>query len=96
MAMYESMFILESELDEEKKESLLERIKGVVDKKGGELIKLESWGKRKLAYVIKKIHKDGEYFLMHFQGNDEVLNELEHVYKITDEIIRSLIIRLDK
>ncbi len=96
MTMYESMFILKSDLDDEKKESLLERIKGVVEKKGGELIKLESWGKRKLAYVIKKIHVDGEYYLMNFKGNDEVLSELEHVYKITDEIIRSLVIRLDK
>lgn len=95
MVKYESMFILNSELDDENKETALGKIKGAVEKNGGEIVQLDSWGKRKLAYVIKKIYKEGEYFLMIFKGNEEVLSELEHIYKISDEVIRHLVVRLE-
>ena len=96
MNKYESMFIVKSDLSEEEREAFLEKIKEIITTKGGELTSLESWGKRKLAYVINKVHKEGEYFLMYFMGNEDVLSELEHIFKISDNIIRSLVIRLEK
>ena len=96
MNKYESMFILKSDLNEEEREAFLEKIKEIISTKGGELISIESWGKRKLAYLIDKKHKEGEYYLMYFMGNDDVLNELEHIFKISDDIIRSLVLRLEK
>ena len=93
MTAYESVFILQSDLDEETRDSLLDKIKGVIHKNGGEVTELESWGKKKLAYIINKIHKDGEYYLMYFNGNQDVLNELDRFYKISDEVIRSLVVK---
>ncbi len=92
---YESMIIFSTDLDDEKKEQWLEKLKEIFIQKGGELLELEPWGKRKLAYVINKFHQEGEYYLIKFKGNLEVLNEMEHFCKISDEVIRSLIIRLN-
>ncbi len=96
MANYESVMIFQGDLEEEKKEALLEKIKEVISKNGGELINLESWGKKKLAYTIKKVHQEGDYYLMNFQGEQQVISELEHLFKITEEVIRYLIINLEK
>ncbi len=96
MNKYESMFIVRDGLNEEEREASIEKIKNLINSKGGELTSFESWGKRKLAYVIDKVHKEGEYFLMYFMGNEDVLNELDHIYRISDDIIRYLVIRLEK
>lgn len=95
MVSYESMIILSAEIDDEKKEQCLDKLKEILVKKGGELLELEPWGKRKLAYVINKTHHEGDYYLFKFEGNLEILNEMERFCKISDEVIRSLVIRLN-
>ncbi len=96
MRPYESVFILQSDLDDEAKENMLEKIKDVIQKNGGEISQLENWGKKKLAYTIDKIHKEGDYYLINFVGDSQVLSELDHFFKMNNEILRSLVVRADQ
>ncbi len=96
MRPYETVFILQSDLDEETKENLLEKIKDVIQKNGGEISQQENWGKKKLAYTINKTHKEGDYYLINFAGDSQVLSELDHVFKMNTEILRSLVVRADQ
>jgi len=92
---YESMYILRPDLDEEAVKSTVERFASLVSEQGGQVTKAEPWGKRRLAYLIDGF-KEGYYVLMNFSANASVPAELERVYKITDTIIRYMIIREDE
>ncbi len=67
MRDYESIFILNPTLDEAESEKVNLRMQEVIKGNGGEVVRVEKWGKRKLAYPIRK-HKKGEYVLVQFQG----------------------------
>jgi small subunit ribosomal protein S6 len=95
MRKYESIFILDPDLEDDKALSAVEKIKGIVTQGGGEIIKLEDWGKRKLAYEIKKKPR-GHYFLFHFSGTPALLFELERNYRVMDAVIKYQSIRLDE
>ncbi len=92
MRAYEIMYIINSELDEEQTTAVMEKFKGIIEKNGGELVKLDKWGKRRLAYEIKR-KRDGFYVLMIVNGPPEVVHELDRVFKITDEVIKHMILR---
>lgn len=95
MRKYESMYILRPDLDEEAVKSTIERFSTLVTEQGGHVAKAEPWGKRRLAYLIDGF-KEGYYVLMNFSAQASVPAELERVYKITDTIIRYMIIREDE
>ena len=92
---YESIFILSTALDEAEAEKVSLRMQEVVAKNDGEVVKVERWGKRKLAYQIGR-HKRGEYVLMRFKGEPKTVAELERNYKMTDSIVKFLTVRLEK
>ena len=92
---YEVMFILRPDLDEEATAAAIDRIAGVVTGQGGRVEKVDRWGKRKLAYEIKG-YQDGFYSVMEFEGTPDVVAELDRVLRISDEVIRGLIVRRDE
>jgi len=91
---YESMYILRPDLDEEAVKNSIEKFSALVTEQGATVTKAEPWGKRRLSYLIDG-HKEGFYVLMKFNAEASVPAELERVYKITDTIIRYMIIRED-
>ena len=93
MNRYESMYILKPNLDEETKASLIERFKSLVEENGGKVEKVDEMGQRKLAYEINYI-SEGYYVLMIFESPGEFPQELERIYKITENVIRFNVIRL--
>ena len=93
MNKYESMYILKPNLDEETKTSLIERFKSLVEENGGKVEKVDELGQKKLAYEINYIG-DGYYVLMTFESPGEFPQELERIYKITENIMRFNVIRL--
>lgn len=95
MRTYETMFILRPDLEEEKLNSLVERFKNLIADRGGEVLKTNLWGKRNLAYEIRKF-REGYYVIMQFKGDGEITKELERVYRITDEVLRFIIITLEE
>lgn len=92
MQRYETMFIINSQLEDEKIEEHIERIKALIESEGGEITNLDKWGKRKLCCEVKK-QREGYYVLINFTAPSKVCNELERIFKITDGYLRYLIIR---
>lgn len=95
MRGYELMYIINPTLEEEAVNGVVEKFKTLVETHGGEIAKLDRWGKRRLAYEIDDL-KEGYYVLCNFNSKPEVAHELDRVMKITDEIIRHMIIRNDQ
>lgn len=95
MNNYESIFVLKPSLEEETRNQTIEKFQSVIAKGGGELLKTEEWGLRKLAYEIKKL-REGYYVLVQFKANSDLPKELERNYKISDEVIRYIVVNLDE
>ena len=72
--------------------AMVERYTGIIADAGGEVHRLEDWGRRHMAYPINKIHK-AHYVLMNIECTGEALDELSHNFRFNDAIIRDMIIR---
>lgn len=91
MRKYEIMYIVRTDLEEEAVQAVVEKIQGIINN-GGEVTKHNVMGKRRLAYEINK-HRDGVYVLVNFTATPEVVKELDRVIRISDEIIRYMIVQ---
>lgn len=90
---YELMYIVNPELDEEALTAVTERVNSLIETSGN-VDNIDVWGKRRLAYEIND-RKEGYYILVHFQSDPEFPKELERVLKISDDVMRYLVIRAD-
>ena len=88
---YETIFVLDAALDEERINALSERFQNLIAA-NGEVESVDVWGKRRLAYPID-YKTEGYYVLVNFSSNPEFPKELERVYGITDGVLRTLTIR---
>ena len=94
MNKYESIIIVNPNVDEEGLKSLEERFTGLINE-NGKVESVENMGKRKLAYDIKKF-KEATYMLFNFEAKPELIAELERVYRITDDIIKFITVKVEK
>ncbi len=90
---YESIFIINSEIGEENTKALVEKFKNLLET-SAQLESIDEWGKRRLAYPIND-KNEGYYVLVNFSAESEFPHELERIYKITDGIIKYMIIKKD-
>ncbi len=90
MPKYETMLVTSTTLGEENTASLVGKFKDLIEK-NGTIDAVDEWGKRRLAYPINK-EFDGVYTLIHFESEPSFPAELDRVYRITDGVLRSLII----
>jgi len=95
MTKYETIFIAHPDLVEDEVKGLIEKTRGVIESLNGQLIKVEDWGRRKLAYKLKKLTK-GYYVLVRFWGNGQVLAELERNLRLSDSVLKYQSVRLDE
>jgi small subunit ribosomal protein S6 len=86
---YETTFILEPGLDETKVNEEIERVTGWIKDLGGEVLEVQRWGKRRLAYEIHK-RRDGIYTLLLYQGPGPVVKEIERRMKLDEAVMRVL------
>ncbi|SHF32727.1 SSU ribosomal protein S6P [Caldanaerobius fijiensis DSM 17918] len=91
MRSYEFVYVLKPEVEEEKRNGLLERFKSIIGQKG-EVTNVDEWGMRRLAYPIKKFN-EGYYVFLEFNGERDIPSELETTCRVTDEILRYLIVK---
>lgn len=91
MRKYEVMYIIRSDIEQEAVQATIEKFQGIINN-GGEVTKHDVMGKRRLAYEINKF-RDGIYVLVQFNANNDVITELDRVMKISDEVIRYLIVK---
>ena len=94
MRHYEIVFIVHPDQSEQVP-AMVERYKALVATHGGQVHRLEDWGRRQLAYPIQKLHK-AHYVLMNIECKGEVLAELEHGFKFNDAVLRHLTIKMKK
>ncbi|MBP3359519.1 MAG: 30S ribosomal protein S6 [Clostridia bacterium] len=94
MNSYETIFIIDASLEEEAVKALQEKFTNLISK-NGTIDSVDEWGKRRLAYEIKD-KTEGYYVLVNFKAEPEFPKELDRQYKITDGILRTIIIRKDE
>lgn len=94
MRHYEIVFIVHPDQSEQVP-AMIERYKTIVTSHGGQIHRLEDWGRRQLAYPIQKIHK-AHYVLMNIEVDQPTLDEIEHAFKFNDAVLRQLTIKMKK
>ena len=94
MRKYEGVFIFVPSLEEESRNQLFDRLKGIIES-NGTISDVDEWGIRKLAYEINDI-SEGYYAIVNFESTPEVIDELDRVCKISDSVMRHMIIRDDE
>lgn len=92
MASFELVYITKPELDDEANAALLQRYTGVITGRGGTVEGVDKLGKRRLAYEIDG-KREGMYTVVRFQAGPDVPAEVDRVLRISDEVIRHLIVR---
>jgi small subunit ribosomal protein S6 len=92
---YEILFIADPNLGEPEVDTLAAQVQGFVEKDGGRLQKMEKWGKKRLAYDVRR-HREGYYVLLVVEGSGTMVKEVERRIKVTDGIIRYLSVRVDE
>ncbi len=92
MRDYEVLYIVRADLDDDKVQDVVKRVNTLIERSGGAAERTNIWGKRKLAYEVKH-QKDGSYVLQDFRIDQGRIPELEAALKITEEVLRHLIVR---
>ena len=95
MPLYELGVIVDPEVPPEDETTTLERLEGIITAAGGEVVDKDSWGRRQLAYPIKKKNY-GVYHFWKFEVGGEVLEKLNFEMRTNDAVMRSLILNMDR
>ena len=92
MRQYETAFLIDPQLPEEDTEKLIQEMASVVSRKKGKMLEIEKWGKRKLAYPIKKLD-EAFYVFFHYEGEPAIPFELERRFKQTEPVLRYMTLK---
>jgi small subunit ribosomal protein S6 len=92
--VYESAVMINAALDDEQIESIISRIKETITNNGGEIREIENWGRKRLAYMVKK-SKIGYYAIFRFNAPSNIVSKLERNYTLDEHILRYLTVKLD-
>ena len=95
MRRYESVIILDPDLPDDDVQAFTNRYTELIRSYGGDVIKVDDWGLKRLAYLVKKREK-GRYVFFDYAGVPELIHEMERQFKISEEVIKFLSIKLDQ
>lgn len=95
MRNYEVVFIAAPTLDSEELDGFIDHVQTVVESKNGKVVKVDNWGKKSLAYRIKKF-REGYYVVLTIEGDGSAIAELERRFRVTDSVIRFISVRIDE
>jgi small subunit ribosomal protein S6 len=93
--IYEVLFIADPNLGDPEQDALAAQVQGYIEKEGGRVQRIEKWGKKRLAYVVKK-QREGNYVLMVIEGGPALIKELERRMRVTDGVLRFITVRVDE
>ena len=94
MNQYEVMYVIDAALEDSARVELINRFSDLVKKNGGEIDRVDEWGKRRLAYAIN-YKTEGYYVLMYIKAPSDLPRELERNLQIADSVLRYLVIRYE-
>lgn len=92
MRNYEATFILDPKVTEEQQASVIEKLTNLVTSNSGEVVEVNNWGKRRLAYEIKN-NREGSYVVFKFRSKKEQAIEIERILRIQDEVLKAILVR---
>ena len=95
MRRYETFVIIDPDISEEQRSPIIERATDLISQENGLTVKVDEWGKRKLAYEIKKKPR-GYYVLLDFCGNASIVDEMERFFRIDDRVMKYMTVLLDR
>jgi small subunit ribosomal protein S6 len=93
--VYESAVLINAALDDETIKNLIARIKDTITTNGGDIMEIEDWGRKRLAYQVKK-SKIGYYSIFRFNSPPDLVPKIERFYQLDENILRYLTITLSK
>lgn len=94
MRTYEALYIVQPEASDDEVQTVVSEVEKLITDDGGTIVRSEIWGKRRLAYQIKKI-KEGFYILLRFQCNPTLIDPLESHFRLSEDIFRSMVVHFD-
>jgi len=93
MRDYELVFIVHPDVDEQGFKDVVEKVSTQITNSGGAVTQVDTWGRRKLAYPIQKV-REGQYVVMQTQFPQEGIGELERTLRLTEPVMRHLLVRV--
>ena len=94
MNKYELAVIVSAKIEDDARAEVIEKVKDLITRVGGNVTDVDEWGKRRFAYEIQKM-KEGFYYFIHFEAESTVPAELEQRIRIMDHVLRYLCVRQD-
>lgn len=95
MRRYETIFIASPVLTDEQADELVRNFEGIIAEQGGELLKTDKWGRKKLAYEVQK-YSEGYYTLFEMNAGPALIAELERRFRNNDAVIKFMSVRMDE
>ncbi|MFN8532307.1 MAG: 30S ribosomal protein S6 [Dehalococcoidia bacterium] len=95
MPSYEMVYVLRPTIPDDDIDQAIERVGAVVASRGGTIDKTDLWGRRRLAYPLDD-HREGIYVLVNFDSESDATHAIERQLKITDDVLRHLVVRRDE
>ncbi len=94
MRTYEALYIVKPDVQDDEIQTIAKDVESLVTTNGGTIVRSEIWGKRKLAYEVKK-QTEGVYVLLRFESNPEFVGKLENHFRLSENVIRDLVVYFD-
>ena len=94
MNKYELGVVVSAKIEDDARAEVIEKVKDLITRVGGNVTDVDEWGKRRFAYEIQKM-KEGFYYFIHFEAESTVPAELEQRIRIMDHVLRYLCVRQD-
>ena len=94
MNKYELAVVVSAKIEDDERAQVIEKVKALVERFGGQISDVDEWGKKRLAYEIQKM-KEVYYYFIHFESDAETPSEIEQRIRIMDNVIRFLCVRQD-
>jgi small subunit ribosomal protein S6 len=95
MRRYELMLVLRPDAPDDRAQAVIDRTTRQIATSGGQIVKVAPWGRRRLAYPIQR-YREGSYHIVLFEAPAEAITELEHGLLITEEVLRHLVVRVER
>ena len=95
MNKYELAVVVSAKIEDDERAAVVDKCKALVERFGGNITEVDEWGKKKLAYPINK-KEEGYYVVVDFKGNPTLPKELDRRLKISDNVIRHIILSKDE
>ncbi len=92
MNKYELGFVVSANIEDDEREDVVEKVKALIERFGGQISDVEDWGKKKLAYPIQHMN-EGYYYFAHFEADATAPGEIEERIRIMDNVIRYLCVK---